>query len=95
MKSRRKELTLWPLQLPNALQENFSDREEAWDLRARRSSGALASVSGVELDRSVIAAYEDAITALPTPRMFDLYAAFLLAQVGKNLALPSCQKPFA
>lgn len=67
-------------------QENFSDREEAWDLRARRSSGALASASGMELDEKVIRVYEDALEALPTPKMFDLYASFLLAQVEPGIA---------
>lgn len=68
------------------LQARHGDSEEAWDMRARRCSGAFASSSAPGAPSDPLAAavqtYEDALAAVPSSRMVDLYAGFLLGQVG-------------
>ena len=67
-------------------QADFGDREDAWDLRARRCTGALASTSEAEPLEAAAAVFEAATAAMPTSRMYDLYAAFLLEQVCHSTA---------
>ena len=67
-------------------QADFGDSEDAWDLRARRCTGALASTSEADPREAGAAVFEAATAALPTSRMYDLYAAFLLEQVCHSTA---------
>lgn len=64
------------------LQVNFADSEDAWEIRARRCSGQFAASSNVSAEEATVSTYEAAIQALPTARMCDCYAAFLLQQVS-------------
>ena len=71
------------------LQAKFGDSEEAWDMRARRSCATLELASEdnaspdlpAEIYDTIVSTYEDAVSIVPTKRMFDLYTAFLLDQV--------------
>lgn len=68
------------------MQEDFRDKEEAWDLRARQRSGAEASTSAFE---AAVSIYEKALQTVETEKMFDMYLAFLREQVVLTLK-PCC-----
>jgi len=65
-----------------SLEQDFPDDEDAWDLRARRHLGPHAPPASAGAVPSgghgaAVGAYEAAVAALPTPRMYDAYAAYL------------------
>jgi hypothetical protein len=65
-----------------SLEQDFPDDEDAWDLRARRHLGPHAPPASAGAAPSgghgaVVGAYEAAVAALPTPRMYDAYGAYL------------------
>ncbi|KAL3138255.1 hypothetical protein ABBQ32_006073 [Trebouxia sp. C0010 RCD-2024] len=62
----------------DSIQRDFGDTEEAWDLKARAASSDQASTS------EAVGVYEDALAAVPTARMFSMYATYLQDRLSQS-----------